>query len=93
MTIVIVIMNAIYAVTEDALKNHCISTLRPNHILSASSGGAASYMALFRSLMSTSENITLMNAKNVRGFFKANRLLINTFATNTSTDHQKLTYL
>ena len=92
-TLVIVIMNAMYAVTEDALKNHCISTLKQNHILSASSGVAASNMALFKSLMSTSENNTLMNAKNVRGYFKAMRLLVNTVAPDTSTDHHKLTYL
>ena len=81
-------MNAIYAVTKEILEDPWISTLRPNHILSANFGGASFYMAPFRSLMSTSINTTPMNAKIVREYFKAMRLSLNTIKPNTSSEHQ-----
>ena len=88
MEIMIVIMNAIFAVTKDKFEDPWISTFRLNHILSANFGGASFYMALFRSLISSTKNATLMNAKNVREYFKAVRLSFNTIAPNTSSEHQ-----
>ena len=90
MEIMIVIMNAIFALTNDKLEDPWISTFRQNHILSANFGGASFYMALFRSLISTSKITTLMNAKNVREYFKAVRLSFKTIAPNTSSEHQEL---
>ena len=80
---IILIISAMYAVTEGTLKVHYSNTLRPNHISSAIFSVVTFYLALIRSLQSISNNTTLMNAMPVRNHFKAKELSINTITQNT----------